>query len=393
MFILCDPDATWRSSLRRRLASGAAVVELDDLPAARAAIDDARAATTLFLGPHLDTSAALALADSLENAGRGVAAILVQQTLDPTVLRQAMRVGVVDVLTPDSSDAELEDAVTRAQAEAAERMPAAAPPGTTGGPAALGRLITVFSTKGGCGKSLVASNLAILLAQQDTGDVALVDLDLQSGDLAIMLQVMPGLSIYDAAQSIDRMDADALTGYLTPHDSGISLLAAPLEPSLSEAVTADAVTSMLTMLRETFAYVVVDGPAFFTDQVLAAIDQSDTIVLVGSLDVPSVKNLRMAINTLHQLGHHREQLLTVLNRADSNVGLRVPEVEKSLGTSIDVRLPSSRDVPLSINQGAPLAAERKRSDVIQAIAQLVPRIADVDVGESTGRGGLFSRRR
>ena len=379
--------------MRSRLASGTVVIELDDLPAARAAIDDARAATTLFLGPNLDTAAALALADTLQDSGRGVAAILVQDTLDPTILRQAMRVGVIDVLTPDTTDAELEDAVARAGAEAAERMPATAAPDSAGGRPTLGRLITVFSTKGGCGKSLVASNLAILLAQQDIGDVALVDLDLQSGDLAIMLQVMPGLSIYDAAQSIERMDADALTGYLTPHDSGISLLAAPLEPSLSEAVTADAVTTMLTMLREKFAYVVVDGPAFFTDQILAAIDQSDTIVLVGSLDVPSVKNLRMAINTLHQLGHHREQLLTVLNRADSNVGLRIPEVEKSLGTAIDVRLPSSRDVPLSINQGAPLAAERRRSDVIQAIAQLVPRIAEVKVGESGGRGGLFGRRR
>lgn len=392
MFILCDPDAGWRSELRPRLAAGVAVIELDDLPAARAALDDARTATTVLLGPNLDTDAALSLAERTQDSGRGVAAILVLKELDPSIMRQAMRAGVVDVITPDVSDNELTETLDRARLEAEERAPSG-PSGAGGGDASLGKLVTVFSTKGGCGKSLVASNLAILLAQHGDGDVALVDLDLQSGDLAIMLQVMPGLSIYDAAQNIDRMDADALTGYLTPHDSGISLLAAPLEPSLSEAVAADAVTTMLTMLREQFRYVVVDGPAFFTDQILAAIDQSDTIVLVGSLDVPSVKNLRMAINTLHQLGHHREQLLTVLNRADSNVGLRVPEVEKSLGTDIDVRLPSSRDVPLSINQGAPLAAERRRSDVVQAIAQLVPRIAEEATQETSGRGGLFGRRR
>ena len=395
MFILCDPDIAWRSALRGRLPSGAAIVELDDLPAARAAIDDARSATTLFLGPHLDTSAALTLAESLENAGRGVAAILVQDALEPTTLRQALRVGVVDVLTPDTSDAELEDAVARARAEASERMPATPVPAAEGETSSLGRLITVFSTKGGCGKSLVASNLAILLSQQDVGDVALVDLDLQSGDLAIMLQVMPGLSIYDAAQSIDRIDADALKGYLTPHDSGVSLLAAPLEPSLAEAVSADAVARMLQLLRERFAYVVIDGPAFFTDQILAAIDASDHVVLVGSLDVPSIKNLRMALNTLQQLGRPRDEILTVLNRADSNVGLRTPEVEKSLGTIIDVRLPSSRDVPMSINQGAPLAGERRKSEVVDAIAELLPKLTHVAPQEATtsSRGGLFGRRR
>ena len=256
MFILCDPDATWRTDLRQRLSSGSAVIELDDLPAVRAALDDVRAATTVFLGPNLDTTSALAMAEGIETAGRPVSAVLVLDKLDTAIMRRALRVGVADVLTPDSTADELAEAIQRAQSEASERGPVMGP----GGDGEAGRLITVFSTKGGCGKSLVASNLAILLAQQDSGPVALVDLDLQSGDLAIMLQVMPDLSIYDAAQSIDRMDADALVGYLTVHDSGISLLAAPLEPSLSEAVAADAVASILSMLRERFAYVVVDGP-------------------------------------------------------------------------------------------------------------------------------------
>jgi len=201
-----------------------------------------------------------------------------------------------------------------------------------------------------------------------------VDLDLQSGDLAIMLQLMPALSIYDASQLGGRLDAEALDGHLTPHRSGMSLLAAPLEPSLAEQVSADSVTRVLSLLRTTHPLTIIDGPALFTDQVLAAIDVSDMIVLVASMDVPSIKNLRLATNTLGQLGHPASQLKVVLNRADSKVGLRTSEVEKSLGTSIDVEIPSSRDVPLSINQGNPLAVSRPKSPVVTAIRKLLPDV-------------------
>ena len=236
----------------------------------------------------------------------------------------------------------------------------------------------------------------MLLAQEADRKVVLVDLDLQSGDLAIMLQLMPALSLYDASQNIDRLDPQALAGYLTPHGSGVQLLAAPLEPSVAEAVTADAVARLLEMLQSTFDVVIVDSPAFFTDQVLAAFDVSDEIILVGSMDVPSVKNLRLALTTLAQLGHGRERIRTVLNRADSNVGLRTSEVEKSLDTPIDVQIPSSRDVPLSVNQGIPLAHSKPRSPVVGAIRELlgdlVPQEASSRVApcsDANGKDGTW----
>jgi pilus assembly protein CpaE len=139
-----------------------------------------------------------------------------------------------------------------------------------------------------------------------------------------------------------------------------------------------------------FPLTVVDGPPMFTEQMLAAIDVSDEIVLVGSMDVPSIKNLKLAISTMVQLGHPREQLRIVLNRADSKVGLRAGEVEKSLGVQIDVQIPSSRDVPLSINQGTPLAVSRPRSPVVQAIGALADAVAPP--AEDKTRGGRFRRR-
>jgi pilus assembly protein CpaE len=291
------------------------------------------------------------------------------------------------VLTLDAPEPEWREAIARARGRLASGRGAAG--GTlTAEPDDGGRLITVFSSKGGSGKSLVASNLAILLAQVTEEPVTLVDLDLQSGDLAIMLQLMPALSIYDAAQSATRLDVDALSGHLTPHRSGVSLLAAPMEPSLADQVDGSAVAQILGLLKGSTPLTIVDGPSSFTDQLLAAIDQSDLIILVGSMDVPSIKNLRLAMNTLGQLGIPREQLKIVLNRADSKVGLRSVDVEKSLGTQIDVMIPSSRDVPLSINQGAPLAVSRPRSPVVGAIRELIPAV----VAQANKSGGRRRRR-
>jgi pilus assembly protein CpaE len=353
MIVLCDPDQSLRDRVLDLLGEAEPSAQASTLTQALGQIRAAATPTVLLVGPGVPLGEVMNVARGADRDGLAARVVLLVEELDPGVLRDALRAGVADVVLTDADAQEIRDAVTRAFQEI--RGTGAA--GSAG--EGTGRIVTVFSTKGGCGKSLVASNLAILLAQETGEEVALVDLDLQSGDLAIMLQVMPALSIYDAAQNIDRMDAGALRGYMTPHQSGISLLAAPLEPSLSEAVRPDSIARLLELLRSIFPYVVIDGPAFFTDQILAALDLTDSLVLVGSLDVPAVKNLRMALSTLHQLGHNRDQILTVLNRADSNVGLRIPEVEKSLGTPIDVRIPSSRDVPLSVNQGSPLRNDRR----------------------------------
>ena len=382
MIVIADPAPQLREDLAAKLGPGETTVEVDSIRHAEQELAGDRSAVRLvILGPGIVREDALRFAEKLDEQHDGVAVLLVGDELDPSLLREALRSGMDDVLTVDAEADEWQEAVSRARSRVAAEVGAHSrtepPPADE-----LGRLVTVFSTKGGCGKSLVASNLAILAAEELNDNVALVDLDLQSGDLAIMLQLMPALSIYDASQIIGRLDAEALDGHLTPHRSGASLLAAPMEPSLAEQVRADSVTRILKLLRTTHPLTIVDGPALFTDQVLAAIDVSDLIVLVASMDVPSIKNLRLAINTLSQLGHPPQHLKLVLNRADSKVGLRASEVEKSLGARIDVSIPSSRDVPLSINQGSPLAVSRPKSPVVSAIRELLPAVlparADAD---------------
>jgi pilus assembly protein CpaE len=176
--------------------------------------------------------------------------------------------------------------------------------------------------------------------------------------------------MYDAAQNLMRLDAEALKGYLTPYRQLVHLLAAPLEPGLAETISADAASTIIRMLKQSFRYVVIDTPPSFTDHVLAALDESDDAVLLTTMDVPSIKNLKLSLQTLEMLGIGRDRIRLVLNRADSKVGLRIPEVEKTLRTRVDVSLPSSRDVPLSINRGTPLVTDDPKSPVAQALVKL-----------------------
>jgi len=386
VIVIVDPSAELRARLAARVPEDE-IVEVASLDEATSALQQGSSRGRIaVLGPGLDLAEVLGFAEKMERDRAGTATLVVAEQLESGLLREAMRSGVDDVLTVSASPEEWAEAVARTRARiAAEHDLGSGPSEAT----SRGRVVSVFSTKGGCGKSLVASNLAVLAAERLKQRTALVDLDLQSGDLAIMFQVMPALSIYDAALDADRLDQEALEGYFTGHRSGVSLLAAPLEPSLAEQVEPDGVKAILELLPTMFPLTIVDGPPLFTDQMLLALDVSDHIVLVGSMDVPSIKNLKLAISTITQLGHPREQLKIVLNRADSKVGLRTNEVEKSLGVEIDVQIPSSRDVPLSINQGTPLAMSRPRSPVVQAIAELLTVVVPV-AGDD--RGGRFRRR-
>jgi pilus assembly protein CpaE len=385
VIVIADPSESLRQRLAEVIPNDDETVQVATLAEVHAAMHRSGTQASLaILGPGLPRADVLAFAEKAEHDRGGVGTLLVAETLEADLLREALRSGVSDVLTVSASAEEWSEAVSRARARiAAEHDLAGLEPDR-------GRVVCVFSTKGGSGKSLVASNLAVIAAERSRKRVALVDLDLQSGDLAIMFQLMPALSIYDAAQGADRLDEQALEGYFTPHRSGVSLLAAPMEPSLAEQIDADAITAILELLPSMFPLTIIDGPPMFTDQMLAALDRSDEIVLVGSMDVPSIKNLKLAITTMSQLGHPREKLRLVLNRADSKVGLRTSEVEKSLGAEIDVEIPSSRDVPLSINQGTPLATSRPRSPVVQAIGELAAIVAPDVAG--VARGGRFKRR-
>jgi pilus assembly protein CpaE len=367
VIVVVEPEESSRQRLMGHCEPLGEVVPATSLQQAALALERAGAGgCVVVLGPGVPRADALLFAEKAETErGGGIATIITAETLQADLLREALRSGVADVMTLGASPEEWNEALARAQARSANaRLTAGADD------AERGRVVAVFSTKGGTGKSFVASNIAAIAAERLGREVALVDLDLHSGDIALMYQLVPGLTVHDAAAAAESLDAEAMRGYLTSHRSGVSVLAAPQDLTYADEVDAEAITVILRQLASMFPAVVIDGPPVFTDQMLAALDVADEIVVVGAMDVPTIKNLKLAISTLVRLGQPREKLRIVLNRSDSKVGLNITEVEKSIGVGIDVEIPSSRDVPLSINQGIPLAVLKPRSPVTASLRDL-----------------------
>lgn len=378
--IVTDPTDKFRSQVAGNVGEGPAYVEAEGLGEVRRLLAERNGGpVVLVIGPGVSTEEALEFAEETQQTAPEVPVLLVARKPTAALFRKALRAGVRDVISTSCTKVEFREAVERAEEIASQLLAARPGPQGADGESGLGKIVTVFSTKGGCGKSVLASNLALLLAEESR--VALVDMDLESGDCGIMLQLSPTRTIYEAALKVDTLDGESLKGHMTRYDDRLSLLAAPKEPGLSDKVTPEVVRRMLSLLRESFDYVVVDGPSFFTEQILAVLDETDECILIASLDVPSVKNLKIAIRTLELIGFKRDRLRLVLNRADSRVGLEVGEVEKALETKIEMLIPSSRDVPLFVNRGVPVVAGSAKSKAAVAMRVIAERLTgrDADV--------------
>src|SRR5205823_3125859 len=213
----------------------------------------------------------------------------------------ALRAGIRDVLPAPVDTTQLSDAVRRV-VETLSTSRAAPPAGYAEPAGELGHVVTVFSTKGGAGKSVIAANLAVVLAKRSDKPVVLVDADLQFGDVAVMLKLAPQHTIVDAVGSIDRLDPSLLQNLLVRHEpSGVFVLPAPLEPAFADQIGADEMVRIVEMLRTFASYVVVDTPAYFNDVVLGLIEVSDDVLLVAGMDIPNIKNVKIGLQTLRLL--------------------------------------------------------------------------------------------
>lgn len=326
------------------------------------------AESVIVVAPSIDMDAALGLAESLRVAKPHIGVVLVRQRVDSTLLGEALRCGVRDVVG-DRDLAAVSNAVRRAR-ELAAQMRQHTDEDLSDQEARRGKVITVFSAKGGCGKTTLSTNLAATLADGGRRQVCIVDLDLAFGDVSIALQLFPAHTIADAVPLAETLDASGLRALLTQHSPGLSALSAPLEPGQAEHISASLVSDLLSILRDEFEFVVIDTPPAFTDHVLAAFDVSDVVALLATLDIPAVKNLKLSLETLELLNYPRDKWRIVLNRADSKVGLDIGEVAKSLHFTIAAQIPSSRAVPASINRGVPIALDEPQHPVSQAIRQL-----------------------
>lgn len=364
MPILLDTDSTGSTSYAFTIGSDVTVVS--GWPGLSKELADHPDELLVVLGPDLQLEPALEFAESRRLSRPALGVVLLRRRVDVTVLGAALRAGVREVVSPDDTAA-LREACERSLD--VSRRTSGWQPAAEGGHE--GRVITVFAAKGGCGKTTIATNLAATLAQDGRGSVCLVDLDLAFGDVGIAMQLFPTRSISDAVSMQGKLDEPALRALITPHGPGLDVLLAPLEPGDAEKVPAALVSEVLAVLRRMYDVVVIDTPPDFKDWVLAALDVSDAFVLLATLDIPAVKNLRLVLDMLDLLGYPRSSRHIILNRSDSKVGLDVADVERTLKSPIAARVPSSRAVSASINMGVPLALDQPNHPISQALRAFV----------------------
>jgi pilus assembly protein CpaE len=244
-----------------------------------------------------------------------------------------------------------------------------------------GSLISVIGPKGGSGKTVTACNLAVALA--DAGQsVALVDLNLQFGDIGLAMGITPSRTMFDLARSGGSMDAGKLDSFLLEHSSGVRVLLAPTRPEQSQALTADFLRGVYGVLRSRFDHVILDTPPTFTPEVVSAIDLSSSVCVVGMLDALSLKTTKLGLEALDRLGVDRHRVRLVLNRADSRVGITPVDVGEILQREPDVLVPSHRDVATSTTSGMPVVVSSGRSDAAKAFKRLAAFYTPAAVGKS-----------
>ena len=321
--------------------------------------------------------------------------VFAAHSLSTELLQQALRAGARDAVQIDDTGDAVAQAVLRVGEvlASAHRAPTATPAGVPGvGASALlrtapGRMVAVFSTKGGVGKSTIATNVATAMARRIDDAVTLMDADLQFGDVSVMLGLPPDHTVLDAAASIQYADPELMRNLVTRVDSGLLVLPAPSEPALSTSVPPEDMTAVCEGLQGISGFLVVDVPTSFDDTTLALLEAADDVLLVASMDIPSVKNLKIGMQALDLMAIAGPKLKLVLNRANTQVKLDVREVEHVLGLRAAFPVPYDIAVPLSINAGVPVVVHDPRS----AAARAMEHIAVSLLGPQ-GQGGKGKRR-
>jgi pilus assembly protein CpaE len=237
---------------------------------------------------------------------------------------------------------------------------------------AVAPMITVLGPKGGTGKTLTACNLAVALAHKGLRPIV-IDLDLQFGDVGLALGLKPVQTIYDLATSAGSLDGDKVDTFVSHHESGASVMLAPVRPDQAAAITVPFLHELFEILRGRYDFVIADTPPAFSPEVIAAVDTSSHLCVVGMLDALSLKDTKIGLETLEQMGRDPAEMTLVLNRADSNVGISNDDVERLLGRRPDLLVPSNVAIPRAITHGRPIVVAEPRSGPALAFVRLAER--------------------
>jgi pilus assembly protein CpaE len=321
-------------------------------------------------------------------------------------LRRSMLAGAREFLVKPFSADELINSIRHVhELEKVRRARYApiAPAAPVGGPAVaqpgreMGKIITFFSPKGGVGRTTIATNLAVALHQTTQKPVVLVDGSLPFGDIAVILNMSPkAKTVADLIGSFETADSDVVESILVGHSTGIKVMLAPPTPESTELITGAHIKHVLEILRERYAYIVVDTWPSFQEQVITMLDVADVILTLMTLEITSLKNVRVFMEVVEKLGYDETKVQLVANRNDSSGGIKASDVEASLGRKIPHTIVSDgRTLVLAVNRGVPFVISHRDSQVAKDIFALAQKItaAEASAPAATGkqtaaRGGL-----
>jgi pilus assembly protein CpaE len=351
----------------------------------------------------------IAATEAIRAKQPAVQVVILSVQSDQNYMRRAMLAGARDFLTKPPMGDELISAIRRAgemaQVEKSKRVQIQAAPvsGQAGGGVVgfsggtRGKIITVYSPKGGTGCTTLAVNLALTLNNPDTR-VALVDGNLQFGDVAVFVNEQGKNTVLDLAPRADELDPEIVEEVMVKHAaSGLHILAAPSRPEHAEKVSSGQFSRLLEYLSQLYAYVVVDTAPLLTDITLATIDVSDLIILVTTQDIPAIKNCRLFLDLLQTLGVERERILFIMNRFDKRVNITPERVAENLKQEVVLAIPLDEPTATkAVNRGVPFVLDNKNQPVARGVFSLAEsvraRVAAQESGSETDRSVNLNRR-
>jgi len=336
------------------------------------------AAAIIALGPNADN--AVRFIERLNAECPNTALISAAQDASPDMILRSLRAGAREFLRIPISADELRTVLDRVADFSSKQVEA---------PKKKGRMVAVFSSKGGCGTSFMATNLAAATNSR----TVLVDLNLQAGDLPLFLGLEAKYSIADMCEKRQRLDAELINSLVTPHSTNLSLLAAPREADSADEIEPQHVFEVLQKLREHYDYVVLDPQHTFDSITLAALDQSDEIVLILTLDIPAIRSTQRALEIFDRLGYPRQKVRIVVNRWSKQIDLDLRQVEKFLGEPVVGFVPSDyQQAVSSINLGTPLVQAEPTSKIALEIRRIAQQISlgVAPIEETRQRRGFLS---
>ena len=365
---IVSPDGDFAGRIGELLQTSVRQVWQPDLAGSTDPVSEALRADpdVVVVGPGFDNADdQLAVVAGLE-ARRPDLAVIVVGSTEGSFALAAMRAGARDVVDVDADDDELVEVVERARTVADRRRLSVSELDES----PRRRVITVLSPKGGTGKTTVSTNLAVGLARAGVGPVLLVDFDVQFGDCSGALGLEPEHHLDDAVRATP-LDRTVLKMFLARHESGLHVLAPPASLAIADDIDGDQLKVVMGLLVEEFPWVVIDTSAGIDEAALVAMEFSTDLLFVGSTDVPAVRALRRQVEALDRIAMNGPERHLVLNRADARVGLEADDISATVGLTVRHRIPSSRSIPISTNQGTPAIDANARDSVGKAFNQLV----------------------